>query len=147
MMEWELRRRICRGFLTPSSRHGRPSAQELDCSSQSNLSKGTGGGLTLRAIVNRTGTTQPSASFCHFIQRTNDLAGRSVHTFKDQEREVGLSEAIQASSELRVDRSISRLVLTGHCTQRAGEIKKESPTQIVNLGTSFQGHRRDSSGR
>src|SRR5271156_3955048 len=111
-MEWELRRRICRWFLTPSSRHGLRLAQELDCSSPSNSSRGTGGGSTLRAILNRTGTARLSASSCHFIQPTNDRENSSGHTVKDQEREVGLSEAIQAS-ELRVAGKVPRLVLAG----------------------------------
>src|SRR5260370_42247036 len=76
MMEWELHRRICRRFLTPSSRHGLRLAQESDYSSQSNLSRGMGGGLALRVILNRTGTARPSASFCHFIQPTSERSWR-----------------------------------------------------------------------
>src|ERR1700750_318993 len=72
-MEWGSDRRICRRFLTPSSRRGLRSVQELGCSSQSNSSRGTGGGSASRAIANRRSTARPSASSCHFIQPTNDL--------------------------------------------------------------------------
>src|SRR5580658_8200903 len=72
-MGWESDRRICPGFLTPSSRRGLRSAQELACSSQSNSLRGTGGGSASRVIANRRSTAPPSASSCHFIQPTNDL--------------------------------------------------------------------------
>ena len=60
-------------FLTPSSRRGLRLEQELDYSSQSNSSRGTGAESASRAIANRRSTARPSVFSCHFIQPTSDL--------------------------------------------------------------------------
>src|SRR5271154_5853036 len=114
-MEWALHRTICRGFLTPSSRRGIRSARESDCSSQSNLSKGTGGRSASRAVTNRRGTARPSASSYHFIQSTRDGYQDGDSYF----REAKTRNLLKASA-LQNPSALDRVFHFGH--QRANRI-------------------------